>query len=227
MSLLNLPETMTRYGPLINLWEGSNQGEGYLRYAKPMITNIHSKNWQVNAVKKLQNKKTFDSIVDYHLEHNCVRSDIKLKYDNMKRERDTKMFVCYKTVNEVYANLKRKMPLSCVGTTTNKYYCIVRRGLKDEHLYGIELKFNAMETIHSLSMTFHCVSIDKERTDLNLDSVNEAEIIIFMLLLPKIGTSGYIIDQDRPTYYIVNSEWQELGQSDIFSTPRSPGCIYR
>ena len=76
-------------------------------------------------------------------------------------------------------------------------------------------------------MTFHCVSIDKERTDLNLDSVNEAEIIFFMLLLPKIETSGYIINQDRPSYYIVNSEWQELGQSDIFLTPRSPGCVYR
>ena len=55
-SLLNLPDTMTIYGPLVNLWEGSNQGEGYLRYAKPMIVNIHSKNWQVNAIQKLQNK---------------------------------------------------------------------------------------------------------------------------------------------------------------------------
>ena len=52
-SLLNLPDTMHRYGSLVNLWEGSNQGEGYLRYAKPMIVNIHSKNWQINAIQKL------------------------------------------------------------------------------------------------------------------------------------------------------------------------------
>ena len=47
---------MKEYGPLINLWEGANQGEGYLRYAKPTIVNIHSKNWQVNAIRNLQNK---------------------------------------------------------------------------------------------------------------------------------------------------------------------------
>ena len=43
LSFLNFPDTMKLYGPLINLWEGSNKGEGYLRYAKPMIVNIHSK----------------------------------------------------------------------------------------------------------------------------------------------------------------------------------------
>ena len=31
LSLLNIPDAMYQYGPLINLWEGSNQGEGYLR----------------------------------------------------------------------------------------------------------------------------------------------------------------------------------------------------
>ena len=41
MSLLNLPEAMKMYGPLTNLWEGANQGEGYLRYAKPKIIDIH------------------------------------------------------------------------------------------------------------------------------------------------------------------------------------------
>ena len=42
-SLLNIPETMNFMGPLFNLWEGSNQGEEYLRYAKPKISNIHKK----------------------------------------------------------------------------------------------------------------------------------------------------------------------------------------
>ena len=27
LNLLNLPETMKEYGPLVNLWEGSNQGK--------------------------------------------------------------------------------------------------------------------------------------------------------------------------------------------------------
>ena len=39
-SLLNLPKSMELYGPLIDLWEGANQGEAYLHCAKPMIPDI-------------------------------------------------------------------------------------------------------------------------------------------------------------------------------------------
>ena len=41
-SLLNFPKSIELYGSLINLWEGVNQGEGYLQYEKPMMKNIHS-----------------------------------------------------------------------------------------------------------------------------------------------------------------------------------------
>ena len=68
-SLLNILDEMRHFGPLVNLWEGSNQGEGYLRYAKPKITNIHSKNWQVNTHVKLLNDNAFQSVIDYHLQN--------------------------------------------------------------------------------------------------------------------------------------------------------------
>ena len=44
-SLLNLPNEMELFGPLINIWEDDNKGEGYLRSIKPNITDIHSKHW--------------------------------------------------------------------------------------------------------------------------------------------------------------------------------------
>ena len=43
--LLNLPVTMKYYGPLINLWEGSNQGEGFFRYVEPQIRDVFTKSW--------------------------------------------------------------------------------------------------------------------------------------------------------------------------------------
>ena len=58
---------MAFFGPLVNLWEGSNQGERYLRYAKPKISNIHSKNWQVNALLDLLNEKSFDNVIECHM----------------------------------------------------------------------------------------------------------------------------------------------------------------
>ena len=48
-SLLNVPNLMELYGHMINLWECSCQGEGYLRYVKPKIHSIKTKNWHLNA----------------------------------------------------------------------------------------------------------------------------------------------------------------------------------
>ena len=45
---------MKSYDPLTYLWEGSNQGKGYLYYAKPMVVNVHTKCWYVQALEKLQ-----------------------------------------------------------------------------------------------------------------------------------------------------------------------------
>ena len=43
-SFLNLPHVANLYGPLVNLWAGSNHGEGYLRHVKVKITSVHTKN---------------------------------------------------------------------------------------------------------------------------------------------------------------------------------------
>ena len=72
LSLLNIPQSMKLFGPMINLWEGSNQGEGYLRFAKPKLTNIHSKNWQINAHLQMLNEMSFDEVIDSHMEKNYV-----------------------------------------------------------------------------------------------------------------------------------------------------------
>ena len=40
---LNLPAAMSKYKPLINLWEESNQSEGYLHYKKPAVKDIFKK----------------------------------------------------------------------------------------------------------------------------------------------------------------------------------------
>ena len=37
LSLLNLPDTMDLYGPLVNMWEGQNRGEGFLRHLRSRL----------------------------------------------------------------------------------------------------------------------------------------------------------------------------------------------
>ena len=45
LSLLNLPNVMAEFGPIRSLWEGGNQGEGYLREAKPQIHQMNRRNF--------------------------------------------------------------------------------------------------------------------------------------------------------------------------------------
>ena len=58
---------MKLFGPIINFWEGSNQGEGYLRFAKPKLTNIHSKNWNQNAHSEMLKKISLDEVIESHI----------------------------------------------------------------------------------------------------------------------------------------------------------------
>ena len=77
--LLNFPSTMKECGPLINLWEGSNQGEGYLRYAKPIIRDVFTKSWQVNGHIQLLNEVTFNNVIANHVT-NKVNSNVCKRY---------------------------------------------------------------------------------------------------------------------------------------------------
>ena len=72
LSLLNISQSMKLFGPMNNLWEGSNQDEGYLRFSKPKLTNIRSKNWQINAHLQMLNEISIDEVIDSHMEKNYV-----------------------------------------------------------------------------------------------------------------------------------------------------------
>ena len=54
-SLLNLTKALIEFGPLVKLWVGRYQGEGYLRYVNPRKRDVHSKNWNINAYINLMN----------------------------------------------------------------------------------------------------------------------------------------------------------------------------
>ena len=56
-SLLNLPGIMSRYGPLRNLWEGGNQGEGILKYVKQEITMGLRPGWERKLMTRMLRRK--------------------------------------------------------------------------------------------------------------------------------------------------------------------------
>lgn len=62
--LMNLPEAMETYGPLRQLWEGEIRGEGFLRFAKPLMTQgFKHSNWHYHLLQKLGIMKAFRNIL--------------------------------------------------------------------------------------------------------------------------------------------------------------------
>ena len=91
---------MELYGPLINLWENANQGEGYLRYAKPIITDIHSVNWHKNTYLKLLSDIAMESVLSYHITKNSIEEEHHryLNYVDSRKKGNKKIFVTYENV---------------------------------------------------------------------------------------------------------------------------------
>ena len=163
MSLLNIPMYMREYGPLVNLWEGSNQGEGYLRIVKPKLTNIHAKNWQVNAHKEIYNEVIMDQVLQLHIDrnYNNRNSCMLQNYINSRMNRAKKMFVKYKTVNDILSLYRRNRPISAVQCKNEKIFASVQysQGI----LYGLEAKVSFLKSINLLAMNFHQVILNDKK----------------------------------------------------------------
>ena len=226
LSLLNIPNTMKLFGPMINLWEGSNQGEGYLRFAKPKLTNIHRKNWNLNAHCEILKEISLEEVIESHMNNyyttaKCCKFQ---NYKNSRMDRKKKMYMKYKSVNEIFSFFRRNRPLSAVKCLDDKYYGIVQK-VKGK-LEAIPMQLKYYKTLSEISVTYHKVILDLSLSDLHLLPFEEDTIQNYLLLLPELGKDGYINEEQNASYYVIDSEWNELNERNDFMPPKSPGCIY-
>ena len=151
---------------MINLWEGGNKGEGYLRFAKPIITDIYSNNWQIHAHLKLFSETFLDSVVNYHIMNNSKQmvNDKYLEYVESMKYRKKKMYFIYDNISNLYSLLHRNIPVSCVRILDDYYYAIVRN-LSSEKVIGVPISFIYEKIVNFLSMVYHWVAIDMSITD--------------------------------------------------------------
>ena len=45
-------------------------------------------------------------------------------------------------------------------------------------------------------------------------------------MLPELGKHGYNTIEQSASYYIIDSEWNELNDNGSFIAPKSPMCLY-
>ena len=102
-SLLNLPHAKNLYGPSVNLWQGSNQREGYMRHVKPKITSVHTKKWNMNVHLNLLNDNALNSILDNHFTTEASDdTSRRFRKVRMERMKQPTMFYKYNNVDELF-----------------------------------------------------------------------------------------------------------------------------
>ena len=75
-------------------------------------------------------------------------------------------------------------------------------------------------------MNYHAINFDMSLTDFDLLPFDDTMITNYLLLLPELSKIGYIHLQTNASYYVIDSEWNELDKSNIFVPPKSPDCKY-
>ena len=73
------------FSTLVKLWESDNQGEGYLRYVKPRIRDVHSKHWNINTHIELMNDISMDEVVNVHITNSSSKR-VKKAYNTCKKD---------------------------------------------------------------------------------------------------------------------------------------------
>ena len=127
--LMNLPQTMSTYGPLRDLWEGGPRGEGFLRFAKPLMSQGVRLNWHTHLMKKLQIMQAFENVMPKQESTVCpLTSDDALKQRSRKFHKYSSQLEARDRLTQ--CNQKKKTPLSVVilenGQGDNcKVYCVV------------------------------------------------------------------------------------------------------
>ena len=70
-------------------------------------------------------------------------------------------------------------------------------------------------------MHFHKVKMNLVLTDSELQPFDECYISNYILLLPELDKEGYINIQGNGSYYVIDSEWNELGCDMKLISPKS------
>ena len=182
---MNLPFTMQRFGPLKNYWEGSMQGEGYLKLIKPKINNLKAQNWYVNAHIKLLKERVFDRILQTYTQEeiadNGMKEFQKMKY--LRESRVRKMIHKYKSLYDLHVVFRRKYAINCVMMDDNQLYILIKNANKCNTV-SVPLEIAYTGNIESINIHLHSVNIDQKLIDKDLKEVDEHKIKSYLVGLP-------------------------------------------
>jgi hypothetical protein len=131
LCLLNLPNTMRKYGSIRNLWEGGKDGESYLKTVKRQLKAGLVNEWQTWVINNLLKEKVYEEWKDKNDRETNIRKEIRI----------------YSNVTVAVNAFRSGKPISVLAYNNKIYLCYrdegkikgarINLGNKEEFEYGM------------------------------------------------------------------------------------------
>ena len=209
MSLLNLPRTMEFFGPLRHLWEGSWQGEAFLRKVKAAITQGLRENWQVNLLRNLSRDMSFDNIFR-SLGSGAVVGSNFLSANSSKLHKYSSTLEVENVVNEVIRERKKAIPVILVNNNSrnvSKIFVVVGDYISVLEISGGVLEANRPPVV---KVGLHYWKFDCSEGvvlwEHEMEKLESARVG-YGLLLPLLDQSN---NEEHRLFALISSNWLAL-----------------
>lgn len=186
-SLLTIPNLLREYGSMRNIWEGADEGEGYLRGGKAELKVGLVRNWQVWLMNNIMDEKSFEEIAERDKKH-LYLSDIKI----------------YGNKGKAIHALNSGRPLSAFYYPGNSalYYICYR---ENKLLHALQFQISTTNVLQSNYMAYHRLLPTNVVIRMNK---NDSDLM-GLLFLPKLEKNGYPKREQNKIYQYckIDSNW--------------------
>ena len=188
ITLLNVPETLKKFGSFQNLWEGATVGEGILKDVKPLSTYVYT-NWSTSLTTKIYQDRTLKYIYAAKV--------------HPKKQYKTKNLHIYNSISHVFEAWTEGQPISVVMTAQNECIAQVNTNICVQFVFDWDTSnvhfghyyFEVVDTIIHQDNTYDC---------------NHHTKFGIMLPLLKWCDERKSIVMSPKTYTIVFSDWTQI-----------------
>jgi hypothetical protein len=182
LCLLNLPDTLRKYGSIRNLWEGGNDGESYLKKVKNQLKAGLVNGWQTWVVTNLFKEKIYDEWKRNVVEESNIRKEIRI-YGN------------YTIAGNAFQDGK---PISAMAFNNKIYICYRSNG----KIKGTRIKLSDKVEL-DYGMVYYTITLIKKSIFFKLYNID----YVGVLLLPMLTKDGYPTQNDDVKYCYIRSDW--------------------
>lgn len=210
-SLIDLPDMMMKYGPLRQIWEGNIRGEGFLRFAKPLMgQGFRSPQWHYNLMRKLLLTKAFDNILPQAMtQEEPVHSQDALRFRKGQ-------FHKFKSQHEVFVALRaikmeQKKPISVVLVKNKDSVVNVYAVVENFHsVIHIEMQTERQNGTKKFGFVYYKFDASNEDCIAWNEIAPTVVEIGYGILLPLLdATKG----RDSCLHSLIASNWKTLSPS--------------